>query len=348
MDEREQDLLQVQAGVERAGGAHDGAVLDRAGGAARVGLQAREAGGGLVGEQLGGLDRRPARSRGGRSSATIRTWRISSSQLTGTNSAEAMPCSRRGPGRSPCSRARRRPRAAAGLEHALGPGRAARRSAGTRRRRRASLRAARSWLMSQYRTDQRRGGPVSALERAEERRRRGRRAASRARRLSGRVASALMSGAMRRACAFPGVGVARLIGGGGRLLRAGADPRPVSRRRDSPRRSPRTPARWTPAGGGWSRRRCVRRPARRCRRSRSACVPVLSGVAGARSAAGWAWPCAVPASGSRSAWRSAWRSRSPRGERLAGAGDASARRGRPGPLDGDRRAAAPGDGERAR
>ena len=92
VDEREQDLLQVQAGVERAGGAHDGAVLGGAGGAARVGLQARVARGGLVGQQLGGLDRLRRRARGGRSSAIIRTWRISFSHPIGTNRTEAMPC----------------------------------------------------------------------------------------------------------------------------------------------------------------------------------------------------------------------------------------------------------------
>ena len=60
VDEREQDLLQVERGVERAGGADDRAVLDRAGGAALVGLEAGEAGGGLVGGELGDARRRRA------------------------------------------------------------------------------------------------------------------------------------------------------------------------------------------------------------------------------------------------------------------------------------------------
>ena len=55
VDEREQDLLKVERGVQRARG-DDRAVLDGARGAARFGLQAREAGGGLVGGKIGERD----------------------------------------------------------------------------------------------------------------------------------------------------------------------------------------------------------------------------------------------------------------------------------------------------
>ena len=51
-----EDLLQVQGTAERAGGADDGAVLQRACRTALVGFEAGVAGRGLVGEQLGELD----------------------------------------------------------------------------------------------------------------------------------------------------------------------------------------------------------------------------------------------------------------------------------------------------
>ena len=53
-------LLQLERHVQRAGGAHQRVVLSRAGGAAALGVEPREAGGGDVGERLrvGDLGRR--------------------------------------------------------------------------------------------------------------------------------------------------------------------------------------------------------------------------------------------------------------------------------------------------
>ena len=90
LHERRQDLLQVQRAAERAGGADDGAILQRARGAALVGLEAGVAGRGLVGEQLGELD-----LRGRELTASVqpmnRTLRTLPRQATGTNRTEAMP-----------------------------------------------------------------------------------------------------------------------------------------------------------------------------------------------------------------------------------------------------------------
>ena len=56
VDDRQQDLLEVERGVQRPAGAHDGAILDRAPEAPFLGFQASEAGGGLLGGELGDLD----------------------------------------------------------------------------------------------------------------------------------------------------------------------------------------------------------------------------------------------------------------------------------------------------
>ena len=90
-----EDLLQVQRTAERAGGADDGAILQRACRAALVGLQAGVAGRGLVGEQLGELDLLGREVTAG-VPADEQDLADVPRQATGTNRMEAMPwCSAR-------------------------------------------------------------------------------------------------------------------------------------------------------------------------------------------------------------------------------------------------------------
>ena len=233
MDEREQDLLQVEARVERAGGADDRAVLQGAGGAALLGLQAREAGGGLVGDQLRDLDVLGRDLAAAAFQPISRTWRTSSRQAIGTKSIEKMPyCSARAARADRVARASETTRGGRSRVTRWVPGRAARRSARSRRRLVTGSAPAPSWLISQQRGRCRRRSAPSARRGAQRQigvgggRRSGLvgEAAERT-----HVVSALISDAVRSVLdAFPPDGLGRSAGP------AELEPTPeVSRRRGS-------------------------------------------------------------------------------------------------------------------